>query len=71
MVLWSGEEMHTTKAVCLDDAEADACDTTRADVDVREEAPPLPLLLANPPCSDVPMRCVLWLLVVVTSVVLL
>ena len=71
VVLWSGEEKRTTKSLCLGTAEADACNTTRAGIDVREEAPPLPPLIATPLCSAVSMRGALLLLVVVTSAVLL
>ncbi len=71
MVLWSVEEKRTTKALCWGTAEADVCDTTRADVDVWEKAPPLPPLFATPLCSAVSMRGTLLLLVVVASAVLL
>ncbi len=71
VVLWSEGEKRTTKALTLGTAEADACDTTRAGIDVREEAPPLPPLIATPLCSAVSMRDALLLLVVVTSAVLL
>jgi hypothetical protein len=70
-VLWSEEEKRTTKSLCLGTAEADACDTTRAGIDVREEAPPLPPLIATPLGSAVSMHGALLLLVVVTSAVLL
>ena len=70
MVLWSVEEKGTTKALCWGTDEADACDTTRAGIDVREKAPPLPPLFVAPLCSAVSMRGALLLLVVVTSAML-